>query len=133
MATTEEAGTSDLTNVQDDCVKLIAYTIVSLKRDRERIMDGGKDSIVITASLTGEAFASWILAKYLQQMVPDPADNKNKVPRSKLIDPGELKYLRVYYVVSHRWHREPLKYEEREVDVLRGIRDELSSETTKRM
>lgn len=112
-------------DLQDDTVKLIAYTIVSLKRDLERIMDGGKDSIVITENMTGEAFASWILAKYLQQTVPDPADPKNKVPRSKLIHPDELKYLRVYYVVSHRWTREPMKFEEREIGVLEGIRDRL--------
>src|SRR5215467_7602351 len=92
-------------DVQDDTVKLIAYTIVSLKRDKERIMDGGKDSVVITDNMTGEAFASWILAKYMQQMVPDPHDSQRKVLRSKLIDPGEVKYLRVYFVVSHRWPR----------------------------
>lgn len=126
MATNGEDGASAITNLQDDTVKLIAYTIVSLKRDRERIMEGGKDSIVITDNMTGEAFSSWILAKYMQQIVPDPADSKRKVPRSKLIDPDELKYLRVYYVVSHRWPREPLKFEEREIDVMKGIRDRLA-------
>jgi hypothetical protein len=40
---------------------------------------------------------------------------------------NELKYLRVYYVVSHRWPREPMKFEEREIGVLRGIRNNLSA------
>jgi hypothetical protein len=120
------AGSAVLISLEDDAVKLIAYTIVSLKRNKERIMDGGKDSVIVTDNMTGEAFTSWIMAKYLQQLVPDPKDNKKKVPRSKLIDPDELKYLRVYYVVSHRWPREPLKFEEREINVLQGIRNHLN-------
>jgi len=32
-----------------------------------------------------------------------------------------LKYLRVYFVVSTRWPREPMKFEERQIDVVRSI------------
>jgi len=125
MTAPEENGAALLTSLQDDTVKLIAYTIVSLKRDKERVMDGGKDSLVVTDSMTCEAFQSWILAKYLQQKVSDPNDVSQKVPRGQLIDPDELQYLRVYYVVSHRWPRQPSKFEQREINALRGIRDVL--------
>src|SRR5437899_479520 len=114
MAINHEDGAAK-DNLEDDTVKLIAYTIVSLKRDKERIMEGGQASVILTDSMTGEAFTGSILAKYLQQEVPDPKHSHKKVPRSAILDPDELKYLRVYYVVSKRWPREPLEFEERQV------------------
>ena len=114
-----------LDDLQDDNVKLIAYTIVSLKPDNERIMDGGQKSVVITENLTGETFVSQTLAGYLQEPVVD-LKSPTRVPRSKLIDSEELKYLRVYYVVSNRWPREPRRFKEREIQALKGIRDELT-------
>jgi hypothetical protein len=121
----ETGGESAVTSLADDTVKLVAYTIVSLKRDKERILEGGKDSVIVTDNLTNEAFTSSVLAKYLQQTVPDPENSARKVLRSQVYA-HELKYLRVYYVVSHRWPREPMKFEEREIDVLKGIRNHLS-------
>jgi hypothetical protein len=127
MAIDPETGAqSALTDLTDDNVKLVAYTIVSLKRDKERIMEGGKDSMIVIDNLTDEAFVGSILAKYLQQSVPDPANPGKTILRSQLYK-KELKYLRVYYVVSHRWPREPIKFEEREIDVLQGIRNNLST------
>jgi hypothetical protein len=111
-------------DLEDDNVKLIAYTIVSLKPDNERIMDGGQKSVVITEKMTGETFVAQILARYLQEPVVD-LKSTTMVPRSKLIDSEELKYLRVYYVVSNRWPREPRRFKEREIEALKGIRDEL--------
>lgn len=126
MAKIDGDGASSATDLQDDTVKLVAYTIVSLKRDKEKIMPGGKDSVIVTDNMTGEAFESKILAEYLTKLVPDPDNDQKKFrPRDK-IDPGDLKYLRVYYVVSHRWPRESLKFEEREIDVMKGIRDRLA-------
>src|SRR5215469_13605328 len=78
MATDQENA---LTNLEDDTVKLVAYTIVSLKRDDERIMDGGQASVIVKERMTGTAFIGWILAKYLQQQVESPEDKTKKVPR----------------------------------------------------
>lgn len=126
MATDEEKDTA-LNDLQDDSVKLVAYTIVSLKRGRERILDGGQGSVIVTDSMTGKAFMSWILAKYMQQKVDDPAQPGKKIRRGdqRLLPRDELKYLRVYYVVSTRWPRESLEFEQNQVRVLREIRDEM--------
>jgi hypothetical protein len=124
MAADEEKETA-LNDLQDDSVKLVAYTIVSLKRGRERILDGGQDSVIVTDSMTGKAFMSWILAKYMQQKVDDPAQPARKIRRGDLLPRVELKYLRVYYVVSTRWPREPLEFEQKQVEVLQEIRDEI--------
>ena len=133
MAVDEEKG-DELTNLQDDMVKLVAYSIVSLKRGEEKIMDGGEGSIIVTDNMTKKAFTTMLIAQYFQKKVDDPKDpaGKRKIPRIELLQQdskwksGDLKYLRVYYVVSTRWPREPLKFEQNQVKVLREIRDEIS-------
>jgi len=128
MAADEEnKAASALTSLEDDTVKLVAYTIVSLKRGSERILDGGQGSVIVTDNMTGKAFMSWILAKYMQQKIDDPAHPGKKVRRGdpRLLPRDELQYLRVYYVVSTRWPREPLKFEQKQVKILREIRDEM--------
>ena len=126
MATDEEKDTA-LNDLQDDSVKLVAYTIVSLKRGDERILEGGEGSVIVTDNMTGKAFTSWILAKYMQQKIDDPAQPGKKIRTGdpRLLPRDELKYLRVYYVVSNRWPREPLEFEQKQVRVLREIRDEM--------
>ena len=126
MATDEEKDTA-LNDLQDDSVKLVAYTIVSLKRGDERILDGGQGSVIVTDSMTSKAFVSWILAKYMQQRIDDPAQPGKKIRRCdpRLLPRDELKYLRVYFVVSTRWPRESLEFEQKQVSVLQEIRDEM--------
>lgn len=126
MATDDEKDTA-LNDLQDDSVKLVAYTIVSLKRGDERILDGGQGSVIVTDNMTGKAFVSWILAKYMQQKIDDPAQPGKKIRRGdpRLLPRDELKYLRVYFVVSTRWPRESLEFEQTQVSVLQEIRDEM--------
>src|SRR5437867_10462694 len=114
---------SDIYSLEDDMVKLVAYTIVSLKRGDERVMDGGEGTVIVTDSMTGRAFVSWILARYLQEEVSVLGHEKPKQLRSKLIPRGELKYLQVYYVVSKRWPRHGLAFEQDQIRVLKDIRD----------
>ena len=116
METAAEKQSGDpLTNLEDDCVKLVAYTIVSLKRDKEKIMEEGEGSEIVTERMTSKAFTAWIIAKYLQN---------TKIPEEKL--KPHLKYLRVYYVVSHRWPRQPMEFEERQMDALEKIRNKMA-------
>ncbi|HEY6253581.1 MAG TPA: hypothetical protein VI685_26785 [Candidatus Angelobacter sp.] len=117
---------SELDSLEDDMVKLVAYTIVSLRRGHERVMDGGEGTMIVTDSMTGRAFISWIIARYLQQEVTIPCNAKPKQLRSDVIPPGELKYLKVYYVVSKRWPRHSLAFEQDQVAVLKEIRDGLA-------
>src|SRR5215831_10937880 len=120
MATSGEKE-PDIYSLDDDMVKLVGYTIVSLRRGHERVMDGGEGTMVVTDNMTGEAFTSWVIAKYLQQEVTVPS--KPTQTRAELISPGELKYLTVYYVVSKRWPRHGLAFEQTQVRVLKEIRD----------
>ena len=122
MATGDEKG-SDINSLDDEMVKLVAYTIVSLKRGEERVMDGGEGTVIVTDRMTGQTFINWIVGKYLQQEVTVPCHPKRKQLRSELIPAGDLKYLRVYYVVSTRWPRHSLDFEQQQVTVLKGIRD----------
>ena len=118
-------------NLDDDTVKLIAYSIVSLKRDKECIMPEGEGSVIVTDNMRPDTFTSWIIAKYIQKRtreVEEKANNEPDVRRRREIREAvekELnenrKYLRVYYVVSHRWPREPAEFEEREIARLEEI------------
>jgi hypothetical protein len=134
MANEENRAASALTSLEDDTVKLVAYTIVCLQRDKERIMAGGQNSVIVTDSMTAETFTAMIIAKYFQEEVADPDDNtgEKKISRLEWLrkqkdkdkwEPGDQQYLRVYYVVSHRWPREPEEFEERQVEWLQKIRD----------
>lgn len=97
------------TDLDDDFVKLVGYSIVSVRRGRERHVKGG--SQVIARRMTREAFTSWMIARN--------ADS---------IEPGEEPYLRVHFTVANRWPREPLEFEERQLAELAGIRDALTWE-----
>lgn len=125
---TNEQQASDLTNLEDDSVKLVAYTIVSLKRGHEKILDGGEGSVLVTERMTGKAFTSWILAKYMQQEIDNPKKPGSKIRRGdpELLPREDLKYLRVFYVIPTRWPREPLEFEQKQIRTLREIRDEMS-------
>ncbi len=89
-------------------VKLVEYTIVSIKRCAERIITKGE--IIYSDDMSPESFATWVVALYLQ----DP--NGEPIPHE------EKKYLRVYHHVLESWPR-PDKdcCDDRQVDVLRGI------------
>jgi hypothetical protein len=119
-------------SLNDDTVKLVAYAIVSIKRDRERVMPEGEGTIIVTDPMSGRAFTSWIIASYAQarrakaEKEADPGRSKQLQKDLERDLRVEGKYLRVYYVVSHRWTREPLEFEERQVTVLEQIRDACS-------
>ena len=97
------------TNLNDDMAKLVEYSIVSLDRDRN---DEKKlllrDQIVVSENMTGDSFATWMIAKFVQ-------DEGLNFPH------GEKKHLRVFYNVLSRWPQPDLEYEETQLKVLRGI------------
>jgi hypothetical protein len=155
-------------NLNDDMVKLVAYSIVSIRREDERVLDGGEGTVLIIEPMTEENFTAYIIGHYLQQEVTNDKedairelitaldrylreigdgsvrqfaealkrylreaitnDDKNKAPvKKKLrqIPQEDRKYLRVNYVVSNRWPREPLKFEEDQIAVLEDLCDKL--------
>lgn len=109
------AAFAAFTDLNDEKVKLVAYTIVSLRRGEERIMPGefARNQMLVTERLTEEQLVAEIIGRYTasKDYVDIPKDVRDK----------ERKYLRVYYVVSRRWDREPLRFEERQLDVLETI------------
>jgi hypothetical protein len=116
------AAAAELQNLDDDNVKLIAYSIVSLQPDRERIMPGGQDSVILTEPLTYDGFVAWRVAEYLQSQKYREETGQIRRPDGTWASPEEIeraiedhKYLRVYFVVSRRWPKEPRKYDEREI------------------
>lgn len=97
-------------------VKLVEYTIVSIKRCDERIIAKGQE--IYSDDMSDEAFATWVLARYLQG---DQEGVYYRHEKSK-IEADEKKYLRVYHHVLESWPR-PEKdcCDDREVNVLRDI------------
>ena len=168
-------------NLDDNKVKLVAYSIVSIRRGHERVMAGGEGTVIITGRMTPETFASYIIGRYLQAEVSDDkaevaallaslldrylrevGDSTARVlaeslrryllealagwqeprPKKTAAEDGEgtrhlkkqyrqipdadKKYLRVDYVVSNRWPREPQKFEEEQIEVLEEISQAIS-------
>ena len=89
-------------------VKLVEYTIVSIKRCDERIITKGE--VIYSDDMSDESFATWVIALYLQEPHHEPIAHDDK------------KYLRVYHRVLESWPR-PDKdcCDDRQVDVLRDI------------
>jgi hypothetical protein len=96
------------TNLADDMVKLVRYTIVSIKRDEEAILVRGEE--VFDDNMSDDAFATWVISKH-SETGGLPADDR--------------KYLRVSYEVLERWARQDGKYDSRKIRVLQEIRDRL--------
>src|SRR5689334_8504251 len=98
-------GNQDL---NDNNIKLVKYTIVCIDRKHERVLH--TDERIVIDPMSHAAFASWMIAEYLQ---------------SEPISDEEKKYLRVSFDVLDSWPREAFTYKERQIEVLEQIRDKL--------
>ena len=81
-------------------------------------MPNGKDQVLVVDNITPERLVAMLISDYVakRNWLPDLTEeifNENR------------KYLRVYYVVSQRWPREPMRYEERQIKVLEEIKDSM--------
>ena len=63
--------------------------------------------------MTPETFTAFIVGRYLQTR--DDKGQPRRIPEE------DRKYLRVHYVVSNRWPREPRRFEEEQIEVLEEI------------
>lgn len=119
METRPAAPADPAHRLEDDTVKLVAFTIVSVRRGAERTMPGplGAGTIVVTDNMTGEGFVLWMIDRYLQALSPG---------EHTAVQP-DLKYLRVDWAVTRRWPREPLEFERRQLETLEEIRDVVES------
>lgn len=96
-------------------IKLIQYSIVSIKRCAEELLCQGE--IIERSDMSPEAFATWIVALYIQGDLP------NCRPRPLTRD--DKRYLRVYHRVLEEWPRQKDDCcdDNREVTALHEIRD----------
>lgn len=118
----EKYGFPSPYDLDDEMVKLVAYTIVSIKRDAERVMPKGGGTVVVTERMTAESFAAWRIAEYLA------SDAYRDLAAAEKLPPGDRKHLRVDYVVSRRWPRQSQGFERRQLAALEGIRRELADD-----
>ncbi len=96
-------------------IKLMQYSLVSIKRCQEELLCQGE--IIERTDMSPEAFATWIVALYIQGDLP------NCRPRPLTRD--DKKYLRVYHRVLEEWPRQKDDCcdDNREVTALHEIRD----------
>jgi hypothetical protein len=87
-------------------VRLIEYTIISIKRCDEKILKKGE--VVDTGDLGEEGIATWLVAEYLQ-------DSGAHLSRE------ERKNLRVYHRVLESWQRHEKDCCDGQTDVLKDI------------
>jgi len=122
---TEQAAVLKDKDLEGDDVKLVRYAIVSLRPCHERLLPEGSGEVLVALSMTGETFATWIVACYLQaEDRPEEEQDAAARRRRKEIPYDEKRYLRVTYEVLTRWPSEPLDCcETRELRALQGIRD----------
>lgn len=106
-----------LKSLDDEMVKLVAFTIISVRRGAERVMTGPSSAgtVVVTERMTPEGFVLWLISRYLGGLSPE---------ERRAVQP-DVKYLRVDYTVSQRWPREPLEFERDQVSLLGEVRDAL--------
>jgi len=139
-------------NLNDDLLKLVRFKILFVKRDYEHAFPEQEE--LVYDNLDGTAFTAWKIAEFIQRChrreIEAPSKWRNRYPsaksdRDRFLDPAsadysqkqhllgfpedDKKYLRVFYQVLERYHREKFRYEETQVDVLREIRDEIAGKS----
>jgi hypothetical protein len=102
--TVKEAEMSDNCGTNDCTIKLVQYTIVSIKRGHERILEHSQKLVLDPMDECG--FDTWVIAEYVQ---------RHPIP------PGDQQYLRVASEVLDTWIKQPLHYEEKQLHILQEI------------
>ncbi|HKI03139.1 MAG TPA: hypothetical protein VKK31_14275 [Thermoanaerobaculia bacterium] len=138
--TKEERTMSDHNHncCHDETVKLVEYTIVSIKPCDERIIKRGQ--VIYADDMDDNAFATWVIARYLQgdddedEVRGDSSSSRydrteesgeeretSRREKGRWLPRDEKRYLRVYHRVLESWARPDDCCDNRQLDVLRGI------------
>jgi hypothetical protein len=90
----------------DDCkIRLYKYTIVSIKRGDERILRDGSGQLLIRDPMDECDFDNYVIAEYVKRH-PEVRG---------------VRWLRVCSELQCSWDKQPLHYEEKQLDYLRTI------------
>jgi len=115
----------------DETVKLVEYSIVSIKPCEERVIRRGQ--LIYSDEMGDDGFAAWVIARYFQGEDDDDLrfrehdeTDDEKRRRYERRDRRELtsydkRYLRVYHRVLETWTRPDDCYDDRQINALRGI------------
>lgn len=101
---------------RDETVKLVEYSIVSIKPCEERVIQRGE--VIYVDDMSDDGFAAWVIARYFQG---DDLPEGDERRRKREIPVAEKRYLRVYHNVLASWTSPEDDCENRQLDVLRGI------------
>lgn len=93
----------------DDCkVRLIQFTLVTIKRGEERILEKGE--VLVVDPMTKEDFDLTVVANYAS---------------THGIPPGDRAYLRVWSEFLETWAKQSLHYESRQLEILQEISNKI--------
>lgn len=121
-------------DLNDDMLKLVRYKILFVKRDYEHAFPEREE--LVSDNIDGSAFTAWKIAEFIQRLNKKPVEVPSKFRDYSSnyiigdetagyqltgLEEEDKKYLRVYYEVLERYHREKLEYEERHLAELRQI------------
>jgi hypothetical protein len=121
-----EDGLAVAGSLENYDVKLVFYTIVSVKRGFEMILPGGQGGLIVVEKLTDEQFTAMIIARYFKSK--DYKDYKELLEKKNdrgthMFTEADVKYLRVQFVMAYKWPREPVEEDRREAEALERMRD----------
>jgi len=130
----EKINMSDTDLSGKDMLKLVRYKILFVKRDYEAAFPEAEELVSDPMDETG--YTAWKIAEFIQRLANKKTNvpaNWKHYPRSPYRDGDFLlgfpeedkKYLRVYFEVLQRYGRQEFKYQERQIEVLEEIRDNL--------
>ena len=96
------------TDLSGDAAKLVRYTLLTVEREAERVIERGE--LLVTDDMDAQGFRAWVIGRHCGY------------------DGGRNRFLRVAFDVLARYEREPLRHRRRQIEVLEEIRDALRAE-----
>ena len=146
----EEAETAPQTILKEDIkmsdkdlsgedLKLVRYKVLFIKRDYEWAFQEQEE--LVYDDMTESAFTAWKIGEFIQVLARDKYEFPDKWEKSaelrahkvgrflRGLPEDDKKHLRVYFEVLEHYKREPLKYQEEQLDILRGISKTLGDVT----
>ena len=139
-----------VTTSEDDALggvnlKLIRFRIYFVKRGLEQVLHTGED--LIADDLTDLRYCTWKIAEYIQSMnsartapaIPPawgaypPPNCRHRNGRLRALPAEDTKFLRVSFDVLRREVRQPLRFEERQLELLRDVSEALAADREEEM